>query len=140
MIFDIHVGVKTFTAAVGNKFANAFPSSLAPDENNRFNLFEFPVGIARKLGLGIPILLPYVGTRIKTEGDSMPVLVDPFGNGITSATGVRGGHVTEMHNAFSRALMSTVKSAGVPVKGATAQRLTTPATGSLGSASEAIAC
>jgi len=47
-------------------------------------------------------------------------LVDPFGNGITSATGVRGGHVTEMHNAFSRALMSTVKSAGVPVKGANA--------------------
>jgi hypothetical protein len=111
---------RAFTAAVGNKFANAFPSSLAPDENNRFNLFEFPVGIARKLGLGIPILLPYVGTRIKTEGDSMPVLVDPFGNGITSATGVRGGHVTEMHNAFSRALMSTVKSAGVSVKGATA--------------------
>ncbi len=43
-------------------------------------------------------------------------MVDPFGNGITAATGVKGGHVTEMHNAFCRALMLSAKSAGVPIK------------------------
>ena len=47
-------------------------------------------------------------------------MVDPFGNGITAATGVKGGHVTEMHNAFCRALMGSAKSAGVPVKGTNA--------------------
>ena len=109
---------RAFAASIDNKFANAFPNSLAPDESQRFNGFEFPVAMARKLGMPIPIILPYIGTKIKTEGGSPTVVVDPFGNGITAATGVKGGHVTEMHNAFCRALMGSAKSAGVPVKGA----------------------
>jgi len=39
-----------FEAAYDNKFANAFPLALAPDESRRFNRFEFSVAIARKLG------------------------------------------------------------------------------------------
>ena len=107
-----------FKAASGNKFANAFPLALAPDENRRFNRCEFMVAIARKLGLPIPLLLPYVGTTIKAEGGSPRVQVDPFGNGITTATGVKGGHVTVMHNAIVHESMNAVKSSGgVPVKG-----------------------
>jgi hypothetical protein len=111
---------RAFVASIDNEFANAFPNTLAPDESRRFNGFEFPLAIARKLGMPIPIILPYVGTKIKTEGGSPTVVVDPFGNGITAATGVKGGHVTEMHNAFCRALMGSAKSAGVPVKGTNA--------------------
>ena len=95
-----------------------FPLALAPDESRRFNRFEFIVAIARKLGLPIPLLLPYVGTTIKAEGGSPRVQVDPFGNGITTATGVKGGHVTVMHNAIVHESMCAVKSSGgVPVKG-----------------------
>ena len=56
-----------FKAASDDMFANAFPLALAPDEHFRFNRFEFITGITRKLGLPIPLLLPYVGTQIKTE-------------------------------------------------------------------------
>ena len=106
-----------FEAASGNKFANAFPLALAPEANTRFSRFEFTVAIARKLGLPIPLLLPYVGTSIRAEGGSPRVQVDPFGNGITAATGVKGGHVTQMHNAIVNASMTAVKSSGVPAKG-----------------------
>ena len=84
--------------------------ALAPDESRRFNRFEFSVAIARKMGLPIPLILPYVGTTIKAEGGSPRVLVDPFGNGITTATGVKGGHVTIMHNAIVHESMCAVKS------------------------------
>ena len=59
-----------FEAAIASKSANAFPLALAPDGHFRFNQFEFAVAITRKLGLPISVLLPYVGTRIKTEGCS----------------------------------------------------------------------
>ena len=68
-----------FKAASDDMFANAFPLALAPDEHFRFNRFEFITGITRKLGLPIPLLLPYVGTQIKTEGASHPSFVDQFG-------------------------------------------------------------
>ena len=109
-----------FVAAHDNKFANAFPLALAPSETVRFNNFEFTVAIARKLGLPIPALIRYVGTFIKTEKGSPRMRVDPFGNNITTATGVKGGHVTQMHNAFSRALMTEAKSVVPSCKGTNA--------------------
>ena len=110
----------SFVAALDNKFANAFPLALAPSETVRFNNVEFTVAIARKLGLPIPILNRYVGTFIKTEKGSPRMRVDPFGNNITTATGVKGGHVTLMHNAFSRALMTETKSVVPSCKGTNA--------------------
>jgi len=106
-----------FEAASDDAFANAFPLALAPDEHFRFNRFEFITGISRKLGLPIPLLLPYVGTRIKTEGASHPSFVDQFGNGIASATGTKGDHPRTMHNHLLHTAMLAVKSSGVPAKG-----------------------
>ena len=107
-----------FIAAEGNKYANAFPLALAPIESARFNNSEFTVAIARKLGLPIPCLLRHVGTFIKTEKGSQRVRVDPHDNNITTATGVKGGLVTVMHNAFSRALMREAKTVLPQCRGA----------------------
>ena len=46
--------------------------------------------------------------------------VDPFGSNITTATGVKGGHVTQMHDAFLRALMTETKSVAPSCKGTNA--------------------
>ena len=48
----------THNNAPGNVFANSFPLTLAPDPSLRFNLSEFTVAMARKLGAPIPQLLP----------------------------------------------------------------------------------
>ena len=69
--------------------------TLAPDSLKRFNLPEFAVAMARKLGAPIPQLLPYVGT---TVGRSQKVQVDQFGNEVASAPEVKGGHMSAAHN------------------------------------------
>ncbi len=63
-------------------FANSFPLTLAPDLSMRFNLPEFTVAMARKLGAPIPQLLPYVGTTVRSEGRSQEVRVDQYGDGV----------------------------------------------------------
>ena len=72
--------------------------TLAPDPSMRFNLPEFAVAMARKFGAPIPQLLPCVGTAERSEGKSQKVQVDQYGNGVASATGVKGGHVSAAHN------------------------------------------
>ena len=64
----------------------------------RFNLSELTVAMALKLGAPIPQLLPYVGTTVRSEGRSQKVRVDQYGNGVASAPGVKGGHVSAAHN------------------------------------------
>ena len=85
-------------AHIINIFANSFPLTLAPDPSLRFSLPEFTVAMARKFGAPIPQLLPYVGTTIRSEGRSQKVRVDQYGNGISSAPGIKGGHVSAAHN------------------------------------------
>ncbi len=85
-----------FCSTHNNVFANSFPLTLAPDPSMRFNLPGTCVHIAmaRKLGAPIPQLLPYVGTTVRSEGRSQKVRVDQYGNGVASAPGVKGGHVS----------------------------------------------
>ena len=51
-----------------NSFANAFPLALTgSDLNDAFSPREFRVAIARKLGLLIGILLPYVNSTVRAK-------------------------------------------------------------------------
>ena len=102
-----------FCSTHNNVFANSFPLTLAPDPSMRFNLPEFTVAIARKLGAPIPQLLPYVGTTVRSEGRSQKVRVDQYGNGVASAPGVKGGHVSAAHNWINFDTMTQVLNSGV---------------------------
>jgi hypothetical protein len=106
-----------FLSSHNNKFANAFPLALAPDKLWRFNAFEFSTSIARKLGLPVPLLASHIGASIKTEGRSARATVDPYGNGVAGAPGVKGGHTRDMHDGFQRFLVMAAKKAGISVKG-----------------------
>jgi hypothetical protein len=59
-----------FCSTHNNPFANSFPLALAPEQSMRFSLQEFTVAMARKLGVAIPQLLPFVGTTVRAEGKS----------------------------------------------------------------------
>ena len=83
----------------------------------RFNLPEFTVAMARKFGAPIPQLLPYVGTTVRSEGRSQKVRLDQFGNGVASAPGVKGGHVSAAHNWINFDTMTQVLNSGVTEKG-----------------------
>ena len=106
-----------FCSTHNNVFANSFPLTLAPDPSMRFNLPEFTVAMARKFGAPIPQLLPYVGTTVRSEGKSQKVRVDQYGNGVASAPGVKGGHVSAAHNWINFDTMTQVLNSGVPAKG-----------------------
>jgi hypothetical protein len=103
-----------FQATHESAFANSFP--VASDPNSNFDNREFGTALARKMGLPVIILLPYVGSRVRSNGNSHPTLVDPFGNGVASAPGVSGDHV-RFHDRIVNSLVKHIKRAGVPVKG-----------------------
>ena len=98
-------------------FANSYPLTLAPDPSMRFNLPEFTIAMARKFGAPIPQLLTYVGTTVRSEGRSQKVRVDQYGNGVASAPGVKGGHVSAAHNRINFDTMTQVVNSGVTAKG-----------------------
>jgi hypothetical protein len=104
-----------FQATHESAFANSFP--VASDPNSNFDNREFRTALARKMGLPVIILLPYVGSRVRSNGNSHPTLVDPFGNGVASAPGVSGDHVRRLHDRIVNALVQLIKAVGVPVKG-----------------------
>jgi hypothetical protein len=91
--------------------------ALAPDKIWRYNTFEFSTSIARKLGLPVPLLASHIGASIKTEGRSARAIVDPYGNGIAGAPGVKGGHTRDMHDGFQRFIVMAAKKAGISVQG-----------------------
>jgi hypothetical protein len=106
-----------FLSSHDNKFANVFPLAFAPDQFARFNSIEFSTAVARKLGLPIPLLASHIGVSIRTEGRSMRASVDPFGNAVAAAPGVKGAYTKQMHDGFQRHLMRAAKKEGIPVKG-----------------------
>ena len=50
--------------------------------------------LEREFGAPIPQQLPYVGTTVRSEGKAQKVRVYQYGNGVASAPGVKGGHVS----------------------------------------------
>ena len=63
------------------------------------------------------MLASHIGVSIKTEGRSAHAIVDPYGNGVAGAPGVKGGHTRDMHDAFQRSIVMAAKKAGISVKG-----------------------
>ena len=59
---------------------------------------EFQIASVRKHGSLMPILEPYIGARVRSNGKSRPMYVDPYGNGIASAPGVPGDHFRRLHD------------------------------------------
>ena len=104
-----------FLATHDSAFANCFPDALDPNSN--FDNREFETALARKMGLPVKILLPYVGSRVRSNGNSHVTIVDPYGNGVASAPGVSGDHARRLHDRIVNALVKLVKAVGVPVKG-----------------------
>ena len=104
-----------FLATHDSEFANYFP--VASDPNLKFDNREFETALARKLGLPVKFLGHYVGSRVKSNGNSHVTLVDPYGNGVASAPGVSGDHVRRLHDLIVRGLVKQVQKARVPVKG-----------------------
>ena len=47
----------------------------------------------------------------------MRASVDPFGNAVAAAPGVKGAYTKLMHNSIQRHLMRAAKKEGIPVKG-----------------------
>ena len=76
-----------FLSTHDNSFADAFPLAVTgSDPNDAFSPREFQVAI--KLGVPIDILLPYVNSTVRANENSYRTTVDPYGNGVASATGV----------------------------------------------------
>ena len=69
------------------------------------------------MGLPVQILLPYVGSRVRSNGNSHVTLFDPFGNGVASAPGVSGDYARLLHDRIVNSLVKLVKAVGMPVKG-----------------------
>ena len=69
------------------------------------------------MGLPVQTLLLYVGSRVRSNGNSHVTLVDPFGNGVASAPGGSGDHARRLHARTVNSLVKLVKAVGVPVKG-----------------------
>ena len=88
--------------------------SLALTGSDPNDAREFQVAIARKLGLPIDILLPYVYSTVRANENSYRTIVDPYGNGVASATGVPGDHVRRFHD---RIVVSLARAAGIYAKG-----------------------
>ena len=107
----------SFLRTHDNKFANAFPLAFPQDIYSRFGNTEFTIAIARKLGLPIPILGPYVGTRVRASGRSLPIFVDCYGNGVASAPGVPGDHFRKNHDRMLRPAMQAVSDSGISATG-----------------------
>ena len=63
------------------------------------------------------MLALHIGANIKTEGRSARAIVDPYGNGVIGAPGVKGGHESYMHEGSQRFVVMAAKKAGVSVKG-----------------------
>ena len=106
-----------FCSTHNKVFASSFPLTLAPDPSMRFNLPEFTVAMARKFGAPIPQLLPYVGTTVRSECRSQKVRGDQYSNGVASAPGVKGAHVSAAHNWINFDTMTQVLNSGVTAKG-----------------------
>ena len=62
------------------------------------NNLEYHVAVARKLGMTISFLCPYVGTTVRASGNSARTYVDAFGDGVASAPGVKGDHFRKLHD------------------------------------------
>ena len=107
----------SFLRTHDNKFANVFPLAFPQDIYSRFGNTEFTIAIARKLGFPIPILGPYVGTRVRASGRSLPTTVDRYGNGVASAPGVPGDHFRKGHDGMLRPAMQAVADSGIPATG-----------------------
>ena len=107
----------SFLRTHDNKFANAFPLAFPQDIYSRFGNSEFTIAIARKFGLPIPMLGPYVGTRVRASGRSVPTIVDRFGNGVAAAPGVPGDHHRKNHDRLLRPLMQAAADSGISATG-----------------------
>ena len=96
-------------------FANCLPATSDPSLS--FSQREFQIALGRKMGSPLPFLLPYIGARIKSNGNSRPTYVDLHGNGIASAPGVPGDHFRRLHDRVVCSLVEHCRSARVFVKG-----------------------
>ena len=67
--------------------------------------------------LPVKILLPYVGSRVRSNGNLHVTLVDPFGNGVASTPGISGDHARRLHVWIVNSLVKLFKEVGVPVQG-----------------------
>ena len=104
-----------FQATHDSEYANCFP--VASNRNHKFDNREFETACARKMGLPVKILAPYVGLRVRSNGNSAVTLVDPYGNGVASAPGVSGDHPRRLHDRIVSALVKHAQAARVPVRG-----------------------
>jgi len=59
----------------------------------------------------------YVGTRVRTNGRSLPTAVDRYGNGVASAPGVSGDHFRKNHDRLLRPVMQAVADSGIAATG-----------------------
>ena len=92
-------------------------ASRRPRTQLPFTQREFQIALGRKMGSPLHILRPYIGARIRSNGNSRPTYVDPYGNGIASAPGVSGDHFRRLHDRVVCSLGEQIRAARVPVKG-----------------------
>ena len=105
-----------FLSTHADEFANSFPLALT-GYDAAFSPREFQVAIARKLGVPIGLLRPYVGSTIRSSGNSHKTNVDPYGNGVASATGVLGDHTRRLHDRIVSEVVRLLNEAGIRAKG-----------------------
>ena len=106
----------TFLASINNPYANSFPNSIVASDLKMSNM-EYQVAFARKLGLPISILCPYVGTIVRASGNSARTHVDVFGDGVASAPGVKGDHFRRFHDRCVTLVVNFLNSAKIPTEG-----------------------
>lgn len=104
-----------FLATHDSPFANSFPATSDP--TLMFTQREFQIALGRKMGSLLPILGPFIGARVRSNGNSRPTYVDPYGNGIASAPGVPGDHFRRLHDRVVCSLVEQIRAARVSVKG-----------------------
>ena len=75
------------------------------------------VTVARKFGLPLSILCPYVGTTVRASGNSVRTNVDAFGDGVASAPGVKGDHFRKLHDRVVTLAVSLLNSAKISTLG-----------------------
>jgi len=103
-----------FLSTHTDEFANSFPLALTGAED-AFSPREFQVAIARKLGVPVNLLLPYVGSTVRSSGNSHKTNVDPYG--VASATGVSGDHTRRHHDLIVSEVVRLLSDAGIRAKG-----------------------